>query len=154
MAKVYIAIISLDSANGAIRNDAYKVQIGSALIYSQLVGPDDSLAFIELKYKSPQDMQTTWRDLINAVRGEPLYIFLDSESLKPAQQYTIMRTFEQAATNTPFNPALNIATLWRAEVLHNSFLIDRSGISTLMSQKMFSETMKDAVQNGMLGSAT
>lgn len=150
MAKVYIAIISLDSANGAIRNDAYKVQIGSALIYSQLVGPDDSLAFIELKYKSPQDMQTTWRDLINAVHSEPLYIFLDSESLKPAQQYAIMRSFEQAAVSTPFNPTLNIATLWRAEVLHNSFLIDRSGISTLMSQKMFAETMKDAVEKGLL----
>jgi len=148
MAKVYIVIIYPDSATGAFRVDGFRGMIGYSLVSSQLVSPQDSLAFIDLKYISPNSMRTTWRDLIGAIGGEPLYLFLD-ESLGPAQQYDIMRSFEQVAINTPFNPKLNIATTWRAEVLHNSFLIGTAGISTLISQRQFTETMRGAVEGGL-----
>lgn len=150
--KVYIIVVTLDSGAADLHAKMFYGMIGNYLLRTRLVTQQDDLAFIDLKYKTPQETFAMWQLIIKEASGQPTYIFLDYDNLKPAQVHVVMRFFEQACVTVApqLNPLYQTKTVWRAETLHNTFTIDPQNISPLLTPKMMEEAMRQAMEEGTL----
>lgn len=147
--KIYIILVTPDSAVADLKAQSYYSMIGNYMLRSRLCSLQDDLAFIDLKYKTPQATFVLWQNIIRTVGGAPTYIYLDYDSLKPAQVHIIMRFFERAcvAVAPLMNPLHQIKTVWRAEVLHNTFTISTDqGICPLLTPRMVEQAMVRALR--------
>lgn len=148
--KVYVIVAVPDSAAADLKIPQYYGMIGNYMLKSRLVSLQDDIAFIDLKYKTPQATFALWQDLIRTIGGAPTYIYLDYDSLKPAEVHTIMRFFEQACVTVAplMNPIYQVKTVWRAETLHNTFTIGAGrGPSPLLTPRMMEEAMLRALRD-------